>query len=442
MQRSLQQRVWITAGLSLLAFVVFIGLGVDRAYRETLYTGLQQQLEARLYALMASVDFRQQELLVELPDPALSSPASALCAWIADAGQRRWQSASCLGKTLPALPVLPAGTPGFRALEQGPDRRWVQWLAVNWELEDGQTLPLTFAVAHDEAPVHDRLHAFRQRLLGGLLLAGVVLLLMQWLSLRWLLRPVRQLEWEVHAVEQGRQERVQGQYPRELNTLAQALNALIHTGQAQMQRYRNALSDLAHSLKTPLQVLRASLDDVADADLRQRLADPLERMDTLMRWQLQRASTAGRRTLRGRVALQPVLQALVQAMNKLFNRRGVRVELHMPEAFWLQADEGDLQELLGNLMENACKWAKSRVRVEAVQQPGKACIRVDDDGPGFPPTLRENLLQRGVRADEQVEGQGIGLSVVVEIVRAYGGQIRLLDAPLGGARVEVELPQT
>lgn len=442
MQRSLQQRVWITAGLSLLAFVVFIGLGVDRAYRETLYTGLQQQLEARLYALMGSVEFQQNQLQVDLPDPALASPASPLCAWIAGQQGVRWQSGSCLGRNLPALPRQRVGSAAFRRLPSADTEVWVQWLPVRWELEAGQALPLTFAVFHEEAPIHDRLHAFRQRLLGGLALAGAVLLLMQWLSLRWLLRPVRQLEQEVHAVEQGQQDRVRGQYPRELDTLAQAMNALIHTGQAQMQRYRHSLSDLAHSLKTPLQVMRASLEDVPDAGLRQRLAEPVERMDTLVRWQLQRANTAGGRKLRGRVALQPVLRSLVQAMNKLFNRRGVQVSLHMPEAFRLQADEGDLQELLGNLMENACKWARSQVRVEAVRTPGLVRIRVDDDGPGFPQDLRESLLQRGVRADEQREGQGIGLSVVMEIVRAYGGRIHLLDAPQGGARVEVELPQT
>ncbi len=438
MQRSLQQRIWITAGLSLLAFVMFIGLGVDRAYRETLHTGLQQQLEARLYALMGAVEYDGGRWRVDLPDPGLSSPASPLCARIlTPEGGVGWQAGACLGKALPALPDLRAGESRFQRLAP----YWVQWLRVEWELDDGSTRPLVFAVYHDAGPIHDRLHAFRQTLLLGLLLAGGVLLLMQWLSLRWLLRPVRALEREVHAVEQGRQTHVTGQYPRELDTLAQALNALIHTGQAQLQRYRNSLADLAHSLKTPLQVLRASLDELPDPRQRERLREPLERMDTLMRWQLQRASTVGGRKLGGRVELQALLQSLARAMNKLFARRGVQVEVDMPQAFLLQADEGDMQELMGNLMENACKWARSRVRVQAERLQGGVRLRVDDDGPGFPQHMREALLQRGVRADEQREGQGIGLSVVQDIVRAYGGRIELTDAPLGGARVEVELPQ-
>ncbi len=442
MQHSLHRRIWFTASLTLLAFVIFIGLGVERAYRETLHTGLHQQLEARLYGLMAAVEFDADGLRIDLPDPALASPASFLCAWIDGPPGLRWRSASCLGKPLPQLPDPGAGQSQAEHRINSGHAVWVRWMGVDWEMEDGRLEHLLFAVMHDEAPVEEKLAAFHNTLLLGLALAGAVLLLMQWLSLRWLLRPVRELEREVHAVEQGRLQRVAGHYPRELDTLAQALNGLIHTGQVQLQRYRNALADLAHSLKTPLQVMRALLDEVESPALRQRMGESLQRMDTLVRWHLQRAGTAGERHLAGRVALEPLLQALVRAMNRLFGRKGIRVELNMPQRFHLHADEGDLQELMGNLVENACKWARSRVRVEACRAEDRVWLWVDDDGPGFPEDMETRLMERGVRADQRVEGQGIGLSVVLDIVRAYGGHIRLSRSPLGGARVEVELPQS
>jgi Signal transduction histidine kinase len=253
--------------------------------------------------------------------------------------------------------------------------------------------------------------------------------------------PLRSLANEIHAIERGESSEIAGTYPSELMPLADNLNAMIRTGYAQMARYRNALGDLAHSLKTPLAVLRGVSEDPAlPPRWREALADPLQRIQQLGDQELRRAATAGRRVMAEPLLLRPLGDRILEAMAKVHVERHLRLLNLVDPRLRARVDASDLYDVLGNLLDNACKWASTQVRLSASQSTSELLLEVEDDGPGFPPQA-ERLLERGVRADTRVSGQGIGLATVSDIVSLSEGRLELGTSPLGGARVRVLLPR-
>jgi len=259
--------------------------------------------------------------------------------------------------------------------------------------------------------------------------------------LRWGLRPLRKLIGELHGIEGGTQGQIDAPYPHELTPLTGALNAMIRHERSQLQRYRNALGDLAHSLKTPLAVLRGLSSDERLTDAAQRqLDEQVGRMQQIADHQLSRAATAGRRALAQPVGVHPIAARLAAALKKVHADKGLAFDLVVSLRLLVRVDSGDLHELLGNTLDNAAKWARTRVQLHAARASSTLELIVEDDGPGFP-AEPERLLERGVRADSRVPGQGLGLASVVEILRAYEGDIVLgRSAELGGARVVLRIP--
>jgi two-component system sensor histidine kinase PhoQ len=209
----------------------------------------------------------------------------------------------------------------------------------------------------------------------------------------------------------------------------------------QQTRYRDALGDLAHSLNTPLAVLRNFAEDTSlPPDMQQALDEPVSRMQDITDYQLRRASAAGRRTLSEPVLIQPLVEKIMAALAKVYRDKSLHFDNIIDVRLRVRADEGDLSEVFGNLLDNACKWAVQSVRVSARMEEGAFIAEIDDDGPGFPDPPHQ-LMERGVRADTRVPGQGIGLSTVAEIVRLNDGHIALLQSGLGGARVRLSWPR-
>jgi two-component system sensor histidine kinase PhoQ len=238
------------------------------------------------------------------------------------------------------------------------------------------------------------------------------------------------------------------QHPRELEPLTESINALIESERENLDRQRNTLADLAHSLKTPLAVLRARLDNHApDNELREELDVQLRRMNDMVGYQLARAASSGHKLFAAPIRIEPHAEEIVRGLEKIYARKGVLCEFEVEPDACFHGEPGDLQELLGNLLENAFKWACSRVLFTAKvgttseqRRPGLLLI-VEDDGPGIPTEQVGALLQRGVRGDERVQGHGIGLAIVQDIVRGYRGELGVgRSEELGGARFEVSLP--
>jgi signal transduction histidine kinase len=258
------------------------------------------------------------------------------------------------------------------------------------------------------------------------------------------LSPLQELRARLAAVHAGRQARVDGQYPAEVQPLVDDVNALLAYREEAVQRAIAKAGDLAHGLKTPLAVLaleaerarRAGHDEIASA-----IADQVDRMRRQMDYHLAHARAAAATAAVGtRTSINDSVDALVRTLSRLHADRGLAIAARVPSGQMTAVQREDLDEMIGNLLDNACKWAKSRVEIDSSTPNGRVVIVVDDDGPGIPDDMRTAVLGRGVRADQRAPGTGFGLAIVRDLAELYKGSIALERAPLGGLRTRLELP--
>lgn len=297
----------------------------------------------------------------------------------------------------------------------------------------------TFRVVADQQPYRTAIAGFRRTLTLGL--AGVVLALMaaQAIAIAWGLKPIAAMARHVDAVAAGSRERMGAAYPPELAGLARNIDRFIDHEIASRDRYRRAMDDLAHSLKTPLAVLRNALSGAPRADAA-LLNEQVDRMETAVAHQLSRALAVRPVALAGRTLLGPVVERLSKALGTAYGSKRVAFGADVAPDLKVRCDERDLMEMLGNLLDNAFKYCTRQVALGATRNAGAVRVVIDDDGPGVPAALRNNILARGARGDTVQPGQGIGLAVVTELVASYGGGLTIDSAPLGGARVILDLP--
>jgi two-component system sensor histidine kinase PhoQ len=282
----------------------------------------------------------------------------------------------------------------------------------------------------------------------GIGLATVLLLLVQMVVLRWSLQPLRQLERELARVRRGLSDHLSGKHPPELQQITDSINALIESEHTHLDQSRNTLSDLAHSLKTPLAVLRTRLDaGASEQDLRNEVATQVQRMSEIVSYQLSRAARSGHALFAAPIVIEARAEEIVGSLEKVYRSKGVVCEFEIDADARFHGELGDLQELMGNLLENAFKWSDKRVLLTVRSENEKGMSRpglmmaVEDDGEGVDLDNVETLLQRGARGDERVQGHGIGLAIVQDIVRAYRGELKVdKSQELGGARFAVHFP--
>jgi two-component system, OmpR family, sensor histidine kinase PhoQ len=453
---SINARQLLAASLGLVAFLGVTGFALDRAFQETAQSNLQQRLVNYARAYLRNSDFDSNGGFISPvrspPDPRFDRPGSGLYA-VAIGKDFRWESASMLGRTLPA----PDETkPGVSKLE-GPTRyaqpggQIIKLYRLSettiWETVVGEK-KLTFAIYEDTSAVDEQVAVFRKALWIYLGMAALLLLSLQVLVMRWTLMPLRQLEGELKQVQNGNSQGLKSDYPPELEPIAGSLNAFIESERSGLEQSRNTLSDLAHSLKTPLAVLRARLEaNTSVEELRSEVQAQTQRMNEIVSYQLTRAARSGHALFSTPIEVEPRALEIVQSLEKVYQSKGVVCEFEIDPAARFNGELGDLQELLGNLLENAFKWAKSKVlltvNVNAAPSHRRAGVffSVEDDGPGIAPQNVERLLQRGVRGDERVQGHGIGLAIVQDIVRAYRGEMTVSKSEeLEGAQFTVRIP--
>ena len=247
--------------------------------------------------------------------------------------------------------------------------------------------------------------------------------------------PFGRLRADLTLVREGRSQRIEGEYPSEVQPLVNDLNALLEDRERAIGRALTTAGDLAHGLKTPLAVL-------AQAELPATLRQQIERMQRQIDYHLARArATATSHAAPGlRCPVLPSVEGLVRTMRRLHAERELTIDADVSPAHEIRGRREDLDEMLGNLLDNACKWARSRVAIASSVDDTRVFISVDDDGPGLDPSMRAQVLQRGVRADQRVRGSGLGLAIVSELAELYGGSVTLETSPLGGTRARLELP--
>ncbi len=303
---------------------------------------------------------------------------------------------------------------------------------------------LRLAVAESAAVTEAAAASFRGVLALSLGALGVTIALAAVAQVLGGLRPLGRLRVSLNAVRQGLASRVPGTYPNEVQPLVEDLNAVLAQNEAIIARARTQAGNLAHGLKTPLAVLANEAAQIAasgDGRLAARIALQVERMQRHVDHQLARARAAASLAVPGaRTPVGESLAGLARVMAQVYRERGLRVEEAVEAGAVFRGERQDLDEMLGNLVDNACKWARSRVRVEALATGGRLVVRVDDDGPGLSPPQREEVFARGRRLDESVAGAGLGLAIVRDLAELYRGTVVLAESPLGGLRAELTLP--
>jgi len=447
---SLHTRLLAVASIVLLFFFGLTGLVLDKAFRDSAESGVRERLQTHVYVLLAAAELDADIMLFmpdELPDPRFSVADSGLYAQIVDSGGKTvWRSRSLLGASFPVSAPVNIGQSSFvRTSLAGGSEVFVFGYGVSWQISNAQQR-YTFYVASALDSYLAEITQFRRSLWVWLAAAALVLLALQGAILRWSLKPIRQAEQDLAAIESGEAQQLTGTYPKELQGLTNNLNQLLVSSRAQLKRYRDSLGNLAHSLKTPLAVLRSTTETETDITaIRKATQEQVDRMSKSVDYQLNRAAASGSMPLTAPVAVKPVAEKIIAALQKAHREQDVVVTTDIEDTVRFFGNEDDLYEVLGNLLENAFKWCDNTIAITAnnIATAGtgrkKLELVVEDDGPGINEADRELVLARGKRGDETVPGHGIGLSIVAEIVELYGGKTAIDKSRLGGASINIEI---
>jgi signal transduction histidine kinase len=323
---------------------------------------------------------------------------------------------------------------------RGPNRQQLLLWSAQYN-KQGHHITLT--TAEDLTPLYQQLRRYGSYLLISIPLFLLLVLAIQRLILRHAFKPLDLIQQEIQQLERGEIEQLHTPLPAEVAPLVDEVNRLILAMVVRIKRSRNSAGNLAHTLKSPLQLLvqLAESNQLADhGAIRQQLLQQVEQIQQQIEHELTRARLAGSSSPGQQFHPAEELPALKKMLLQIYQEKGLDLVLHYPETATLALDRDDMLELLGNLLDNACKWAKTEVHC-SVELNGHCTITIEDDGPGCAPELLQQLTKRGIRVDEATTGHGLGLSIVNEIVASYRGTIELASShELGGFRVTISLP--
>jgi len=445
--------LWAT-GLTVVILIV-TGVALSSLYRQAVERAFDHRLDVYLRTLVADVASPEEgsdKFPQSIGEPLFELPLSGWYWQVTrlDTPEPEVHSSRSLwDSNLPRLPDA-AGTSvasgGYRkGYAQGPED--VRLRLVERDIDLGGDGRYLIAVAGDASEIDNEMLSF-DRTIGAIFTAlAAALLLTTVLQVRFGLAPLKRISESLAAIRSGRAERLEGEFPVEIAPLARETNALIDANREIVERARTHVGNLAHALKTPLSVI---VNEAAARDgdpLAHKVLEQAEIMSDQVARQLERARLAARSSVVGTlIDVPPVVTALARTMEKLHHERDIAIAVDVPEQAQFRGEQQDLEEMVGNLVDNACKWAQSRVAIEVVADrvaaDAKSRVRVivDDDGPGLSPAERERVALRGQRLDESKPGSGLGLSIVVELAGLYNGVLTLGTAPIGGLRAELALP--
>lgn len=434
--RSIQQRL----SLGLISVLLIAGLAVGQVSLWLFEKGLERYLESGLQNdsenLLIALSRGPQGLQLDERrlSPAYQRPFSGHYFSIAFADSH-WRSRSLWDSQLtqPDRPGLAS------TLQAGPEGQMLLVLRTDYK-RFGQAVTIT--VAQDYTPIRE---SFKQVQGIGLLIgvfALIVVLLLQRLTVRQALRPLETARKQIAQLQQGQRSQLDANVPVELEPLVRQINHLLAHTEDNLKRSRNALGNLGHALKTPLAVLISLVSDTRLSEypeLQKTLHEQLEHIQQRMSRELNRARLAGEALPGAQFDADAELAGLLATLGMIHGEHLV-LTLNASPGLLMPWDREDMLELLGNLLDNACKWADSQVELSISQTKAGFVITVQDDGPGIPETERDQVLSRGTRLDEQVTGHGLGLAIVRDIVEVWGGEIQLETGVLGGLQVVIQLP--
>lgn len=448
MHYSLKTRLIIVLSLSLIALVSGVSIALERAFDRSLTSQLNERLKTQLFMLLTAAEEEapgQLYLPEVVREGVFNQIDSGSYAFVYGGDTNEiWRSFSAVDLNLNLAETLPTGEFLFDKADINSQTFYRLRYAVIWESEDGTENYYQFTLLHEAQLLNAVVNDFRFTLLSGLAFVLVAMLIIQLLALRWGLSPLNLIAKDLKFIEAGRQQTLSKDYPAELQPLTRNLNLLIDAERAQREKYRNTLSNLAHSLKTPLAVMKGVTDQLNNSNESrtqsqgsETLAQQIERMDEIIKYQLSRAVAGAQGHMLASVNVKIGIEKIISALEKVYQSKCIDFHFACDEQARFYGDEGDFMEIMGNLLDNACKWTSSKVEVEVTYQTTKdACslmLKVSDNGPGIKPSMYQDILSRGQRLDEKTEGQGIGLSVVSELVHQYDGSITISESDDNGA---------
>lgn len=490
---SLKTRLIVSALLLILVLMPLIGFTLNDAFKEQVKSASKNELSAYVYSVLAVTEFDNGQLLmpelllenqfnviqsglyalIVMPNandnnppepgierreklennlkdkvmPSLESDSTNLVLGkiqeTTNTGKTRiaWQSDSFLGFEAPAnLPHPAMGQSEFSEIKLEGKPYLIYSFTASFEQPPTQlgsaaqqslTQPITIHIIKDQVDFQRQVDRFTKQLWSWLLILMALLVIVQMVWLLWTLKPLAKFTEELNDIEQGRTQQLNEIYPTELQAVARQLNALLNTEQSQRKRYRNALSDLAHSLKTPLAVIQSQ------KELNRASIEQVSIINSIIGHQLKRAQTAAGASWHLGIKVKSVSDKLIRTLHKIYREPQISIRQNIDPQAIFKGDEADLTEILGNVLDNACKAAKSQVALTVTAKENVLIITVEDDGKGISPEQHTQIFERGMRADSYQSGHGIGLAIVRDLIDSYNGQLSVSTSEmLGGAKFE------
>lgn len=424
-----------------LVMLPVIGYTLSNAFERQLYLSIQNELNAYSYSIFTVAEVENNQLV--MPDVLLENQfnvsQSGLYAVIMPLNNAPltdtpltgtvnlakstktltplWESQSLLTLSLPSsLPSPKVGETQFSKVDLAGSHHLLYSFSASFS-NNGENFAVTLHLIKDQEQLLIALNEFRNTLWTWLFVLMVVFVFIQIIGLLWTIKPLNKLTHELEQIEKGQKNALDANYPLELHQVTQQVNTLLVTEENQRKRYRNALSDLAHSLKTPLAVMQ-SQTDISSGSSQQ-----LQRIDQIIEHQLKRAQTAGQFSWHLGVQVLPVVEKLIKTLAKIYQEHDLCFAVDVDKTAIFKGDEADLMEVLGNVLDNACKAARHNIAIKVVFLNQKLTIEISDDGKGIDETQQAVILSRGGRADTYQAGHGIGLAIVNDLVNSYQGQL-------------------
>ncbi|PCI61174.1 MAG: ATP-binding protein [Gammaproteobacteria bacterium] len=439
-KNSLKSRLMISALFMIFMVLPIIGITLNNAFEIQIRNAIKNELSAYSYSILAAAEVEQQQLY--MPEQALDNQLNvsqtglyALITTSSINNEILWRSKSLLGLSDPKnLPVPALGKSVYEEIELAGKTHLIYSFSVSFS--DGKkSFPMTLHIIKDQTKFLAVIANFNQQLWTWLLVLMVLLIIVQSLWLIWTLKPLTVLKQDLAQVEQGKSPQLKQSYPQELLPVVEQVNLLLTTEQNQRQRYRNALADLAHSLKTPLAVIQSQ------QDLSPSSQEQVNIINQMIEHQLKRAQSAGQASWHLGIKIKPIANKIINTLNKIYVDKQLTISCALDEQASFKGDEADLMEILGNLLDNAYKAAKQQVALNVNCSPSELTLVIADDGQGIDEQQRALIMQRGMRADTYQQGHGIGLAIVRDLVNTYQGQLQIKkSSKLSGAMFVLTFP--
>jgi signal transduction histidine kinase len=450
--RSIASRLFLAAAFWSATILIVAGVGLSALNARSTEDSFDDTLEVYAKALVANVAVSPEESRSAPPPVVAPQFELAFSGWYwqitrLDAPKPEIRtSKSLFGSQLPRLPPGAANTENFaRGYVTGPGDKPLR--VVEREIDAGDDGRYLLQVAANADVMRAQVVQFEYALSATFLALAAALIGSTALAVRFGLRPLRQLRDGLIDIRRGEAEHIEGDYPQDLAPLAAELNLLLDANREVVRRARTQVGNLAHALKTPLSVI-VNEAEAGSPTLGEKVREQAVVMTRQVTFYLDRARAAARATSIGAATeLAPVVEGLLRTFEKVYRDRDLEFSCDLPPGLKFRGESQDLSDLVGNLLDNAGKWARARVALTAERETspdpsGRSffLVHIDDDGPGLDPDAREAAMQRGRRLDESRPGSGLGLSIVVDLAAKYGGALKLGASPLGGVRATLRLP--